>query len=78
MDTIRAYRLAVEKVQNHGLKANEMINPFLLNYINLLRQADFSADEKKALKKEVSEFDKIYKNKGLMGFLFVKMIKRSI
>ena len=78
LDTIRAYRLAVEKVQNHGLKANEMINPFLLNYINLLRQADFSADEKKALKKEVSEFDKICKNKGLMGFLFVKMIKRSI
>ena len=78
LDTIRAYKLAVEKVQGNGLKANEMINPFLLNYINLIRQADFSADEKKELKKEVSDFDKIYKNKGLMGFLFVKMIKRSI
>ena len=78
LDTIRAYKLAVEKVQGNGLKANEMINPFLLNYINLIRQADFSADEKKELKKEVSDFDKIYKNKGVLGFLFVKMIKRLI
>lgn len=76
LDTIQAYKLAIETSNAQGLKeVGMMMNPFFVNYINLLRQGDFSKAEKKQLYDEISEIDKIYKNKGLMGFLLVKLIK---
>lgn len=76
LDSIRAYRMAIEKCEEYGFpKYSKMINPFLLNYINLLRQADLSASERKELMGEISLVDEKYKNRGLVGFLLVKLIK---
>ena len=76
LDTIKSYRMAIEKSNSHGLKdVAMMINPYFVNYIHLLRQANFSPEEKKELYSEISKIDKIYKNKGIMGFLLVKLIK---
>lgn len=74
-DSIRAYKLAIKKCNKYNFKEyDKMINPFLLNYINLLKQSTISDNEKKLLKREINEIDKIYK-KGLIGFLLVKLIK---
>ena len=76
LDTIRSYRLAIGTSNAEGLKkVNMMINPYFVNYINLLRQGDFTQAEKKALYNEISAIDEIYKNKGIMGFLLVKLIR---
>lgn len=76
LDSIRAYKLAISKCQQYGFKEyNKMINPFLLNYLSLLKKGDFSNDEMKILLNEIKEVDDIYKNKGLFGFLIVKLIK---
>ena len=75
-DTIQSYRLAVEKSNDHGMKdVAMMINPYFVNYINLLRQGDFTKREKKQLYDEIAEIDRIYKNKGVMGFMLVKLIR---
>lgn len=75
-DTIQAYRLAIETSNREGLKdVGMMMNPFLVNYINLLRQGEFSEDEKRQLHDEITAIDRIYENKGLLGFGLVKMIK---
>jgi len=76
LDTIQSYKLAIETSNREGLnEVSMMMNPFFVNYINLLRQGDFSSDEKQQLYHEISQIDKIYKNKGLMGFALVKLIK---
>lgn len=76
LDTIQAYRLAIERSNAEGLRdVSMMMNPFFVNYINLLRQGDFSPDEKRRLYDEISQIDKIYKRRGIMGFLLVKAIK---
>ncbi len=76
LDTIQSYKLAIETSNREGLKdVAMMMNPFFVNYINLLRQGDFTLAEKKMLFDEISEIDEIYKNKGLMGFALVKLIK---
>ena len=76
LDSIKAYKLAIIKSNHYNFKEyNKMINPFLLNYINLLRQADLNDDEKKILSREISEVDRLYHSKGLIGFLLVKLIK---
>ena len=76
LDSIRAYKLAISKCQQYGFKEyNKMINPFLLNYLSLLNKGDFTKDEMKILLNEIKEVDDIYKNKGLFGFLIVKLIK---
>lgn len=76
LDTIQSYKLAIETSNREGLKdVAMMMNPYFVNYINLLRQGNFTKSEKQALYDEISQIDKIYKNKGIMGFLLVKMIK---
>ena len=76
LDTIQSYKLAIETSNREGLKdVAMMMNPYFVNYINLLRQGNFTKNEKQALYDEISQIDKIYKNKGIMGFLLVKMIK---
>lgn len=76
LDTIRSYRQAIEKCNLEGMEdVSTMINPFLVNYINLLRQGDFTESEKKELHDEISAIDDIYKNKGIMGFALVKLIR---
>ena len=76
LDSIRSYKLAIKKCQQYGFKQyNKMINPFLLNYLSLLKKCDFTKDEMKILLNEIKEVDDIYKNKGLLGFLIVKLIK---
>lgn len=75
-DSIRAYRIAIEKCEEYGFpEYSKMINPFLLNYINLLRQAKLTDDESKMLTEEISWIDEVYKNCGLIGFLLLKLIK---
>lgn len=76
LDTIRAYKMAVSKCRQYGFRQyNKMINPFLLNYISLLKKCDLSKDEMKILLCEIKELDDIYKNKGLLGFFIVKLIR---
>lgn len=76
LDSIRAYRLAIEKSRKYAFcRINKMINPFLLNYLMLLRQENFNSHEKRILKEEVIKLDNVYDDKGLFGFLIVKMIK---
>ena len=76
LDSLRAYKLAIIKCQKYGFKGyDKMINPFLLNYLSLLKKGDFSKDEMKILLNEIKQVDDIYKNKGLFGFLIVKFIK---
>ena len=76
LDSIRSYKLATIKSNKYGFKNyNKMINPFLLNYINLLRQAELSDDEKSVLKNEISELDAVYENRGIIGNLLVWLIK---
>ena len=76
LDTIKSYRTAIEKCNSEGFRdVSTMINPFFVNYINLLRQGDFSKSEKKELYGEISAIDKIYKKKGMMGWGLVKIIK---
>ena len=76
LDSIRAYRMAIEKCVEYGFVGyDKMINPFLLNYINLMRQAEFSADEKKALMDEVNLIDEKYEKRGVVGSLLVKLIR---
>lgn len=76
IDTIRSYRTAIEKCNRKGFKSvSMMINPFLVNYINLLRQGDFTESEKRQLHDEISAIDGIYENKGIMGWGLVKLIK---
>lgn len=76
LDSIRAYRVAVEKCNAYGFKGySKMINPFLLNYVNLLRQAEFSQSEMEALLDEVNLIDRQYENRGVVGYLLVKLIK---
>lgn len=78
LDTIKSYRMAIETCNREGFRnVSMMINPFLVNYINLLRQGDFTKSEKEMLYDEISAIDKIYKNKGIMGWGLVKMIKIS-
>lgn len=76
LDSIRAYRIAVEKCNEYGFpKYSKMINPFLVNFINLLRQADLSDDEKEILSGEIDLVDAKYKNRGVVGSLLLKIIK---
>ena len=76
-DSIRAYRMAVEKCNAYGIpEYNKMINPFLLNYINLVRQGEFTETEKSELRAEIDVIDRIYENRGIIGSLLVQMIKR--
>ena len=76
LDSIRSYKLAIMKCNEYGfLKYDKMINPFLLNYLNLLKKGNFSRSEMKVLLDEIKEIDDIYKNKVLFGFLIVKFIK---
>ena len=76
LDTIRAYKLAIEKCNEYSFKKyNTMINSFLLNYLSLLKDGTFNKSDMKILLNEINEVDKIYKNKGLFGFLIVKLIK---
>lgn len=78
LDSIRAYKLAIIKCNEYGfVEYNKMINPFLLNYLSLLKKGDFTKSEMKLLLNEIKEIDDIYKNKGLLGFLIVKFIKFS-
>ncbi|WP_407423993.1 glycosyltransferase family 2 protein [Methanobrevibacter sp.] len=78
LDSIRAYKLAIVKCNEYGFaEYNKMINPFLLNYLSLLKKGDFTKSEMKLLLNEISEIDDIYKNKGLLGFLIVKFMKFS-
>ncbi len=75
-DSIRAYKMAIQKSIQYDFKEyHKMINPFLLNYINLLRQSNFSKRETELLSLEIQEIDEIYKNPGIIGFLLVKFIK---
>ena len=75
-DSIRAYKIAIKKSNEYEFKDySKMINPFLLNYINLFRQTDFSKHEMDLLYNEVKEIDKIYKKRGLTGFLLIKLLK---
>lgn len=75
-DSIRAYRMAIEKCNEYGFVGYEkMINPFLVNYINLVRQADLSESEKKTLMDEIDLIDEKYENRGVVGSLLVKIIK---
>ena len=76
LDSIRAYKLAISKCNKYGFVGyNKMINPFLLNYMSLLKKGDFTKSEMKLLLNEIMEIDDIYKNKGLIGFLIVKFAK---
>lgn len=76
LDSIRAYRIAIEKCNFYGFNDySKMINPFLLNYINLLRQAELTFSETEMLLKEVNLIDENYKNRGLIGFLLVWLIR---
>lgn len=76
LDTIRSYRTAIDTCNNNGFEdVSGMMNPYFVNYINLLRQGDFSEVEKKKLYEEISAIDRIYKKKGIMGFGLVKIIK---
>ena len=78
LDSLRAYKMAIVKCQQYGFKGyDKMINPFLLNYLSLLKKGDFSKDEMNILSCEIKEVDDIYKNKGLLGFLIIKLIKFS-
>ena len=78
LDSIRAYKLAIQKCNEYGfVKYDKMINPFLLNYLSLMKKGDFSKSEMKILQDEINEIDDIYKNKGLLGFLIVRFIKFS-
>ena len=52
-----------------------MINPFLLNYINLVRQGEFSENEKSELLGEIDTIDRIYENRGLVGRVIVRMAR---
>ena len=53
-----------------------MINSFLLNYFNMLMLADdFDAWQKNMLKEQIAEIDRHYKNRGVIGFSLVKLIK---
>ena len=76
LDTIKSYREAIETLNQHDFRdVAMMINPFFVNYINLLRQGSFTPAEKEELYSEISRIDEIYKKKGVMGFLLVKLIK---
>lgn len=76
LDSIRAYRIAIDKCNKYGfVKYGKMINPFLLNYINLLRQTELDEDERKTLGDEVDLIDRNYKNRGAVGFLLLKLIR---
>ena len=76
LDSIRAYKLAISKCNKYSFVGyNKMINPFLLNYMSLLKKGDFTKSEMKLLLNEIMEIDDIYKNKGLIGFLIVKFAK---
>ena len=70
LDSIHAYRMAIDKCNEYGFRSyNKMINPFLLNYINLVRQGDFADSEKNQLLAEVEAIDMIYENRGYVGSL---------
>lgn len=76
LDSIRAYRVAIGKCEKYGLKKyNGMINPFLLNYLYLFKQARLSDNEKKILLDEVGLIDEEYKNRGGIGFLLIELLK---
>ena len=76
LDTIESYKLAIETSNKKGLKEiSMMMNPFFFNYIYLLRKGSFSKNEKKQLYDKISEIDKIYKDKGLIGYTLIKLIK---
>lgn len=76
LDSIRAYKLAIIKCNEYGfVEYDKMINPFLLNYLSLLKKGQFTESEMTLLLNEIKEIDDIYKNKGLFGFLIVKFIK---
>ena len=75
-DSIRAYRMAIGKCNEYNIpEYNRMINPFLLNYINLVRQGEFTQSEKGELLSEIDTVDKIYENRGLIGSLLVKLCR---
>lgn len=77
LHSISAYRQAICKCNEYGFpKYNKMINPFLLNYINLLRQSDgFNFKEKEALDAQITEIDQHYRNRGFIGSILVMLIK---
>lgn len=76
LDSIKAYRIAIEKCEKYGFrKYNRMINPFLLNYINLLRQGEFSQSEISELSAEIGKIDRIYKGRGIVGAILVRLIR---
>lgn len=78
LDSIRAYKLAIMKCNEYGfVDYDKMINPFLLNYLSLLKKGQFTKSEMTLLLNEIKEIDDIYKNKGLLGYLIVKFIKFS-
>ena len=75
-DSIRAYKLAVLKCRKYDFKNySKMINPFLINYINLLKQSKLSDEEKRFLSEEISELDDVYDKRGLTGSLLVFLIR---
>ena len=77
LDSIRAYRIAVDKCNSYGFKKyNKMINPFLLNYINLIRQADLTDTERQTLLSEIELIDEKYEKRGFVGSVLVWLIKR--
>lgn len=76
LDTIRSYRQAIETCNRQGLEdVSTMINPFFVNYINLLHQGDFSKAEKRTLYDEISAIDGIYEKKGIVGWCLVKLVR---
>lgn len=76
LDSIRSYKIAIIKSNEYNFKDyNKMINPFLLNYINLLRQANLTDDEKEILENEITQVNSVYKNKGFIGKFLVWIIK---
>jgi glycosyltransferase involved in cell wall biosynthesis len=75
-DSIRAYRMAVEKCNEYNIpEYNKMINPFLLNYINLVRQGEFTETEKNELLGEIDAIDAIYRNRGMVGRILVRLAR---
>lgn len=76
LDSIRTYRMAIEKCVEYGFVGySKMINPFLLNYINLVRQGEFTQTEKGELLSEIDIIDRIYENRGFVGWALVKLCR---
>lgn len=77
LDSITSYKEAICKCNSYGFpEYNRMINPYLLNYFNMLMLAeDFDSGQKNMLKEQITEIDIHYKNRGAIGFALVKLIK---